>query len=620
MKKIFLKTPAYFIAAMIFITSCNNNTGSVNQNSQVSQETLDSVKTNEESLNQSLNWVWAKGATGTIKSGGILTKEGKSLITDSKGNVYVVGDFHGSTIEFDNVVSNSIGDGTWNTFFTKYDAKGNVIWVKIIKEYDATKIAIDSKDDIYISCDGHFISKYNSDGEKIWEKSTTMSSISIAVKSPNSFYAVGTSNYPNCSVLKYDSEGNILWSKELQPIVKEGEYNGGVQATVATDDLGNIYIAGGFSSAQLKFENTLLNMVGSKHGEMESTNGFIIKCDSNATCIWAKNLGIEGSYNLTDFEQVAVDNNRNIYIAGFSLMYDRGILTIGKKSYSSDLIYLIKYDKDGNVLWSKSPSGCFNNTRPNNLVVNKFGNIYLTGCSWCQTLSFGQYEEHASEGNLSFIAKYNSNGDELCTKSIVNVLGSKDKVISRCNDLATDISGNVFITGNYEGGGLQFGNTKLPEPSRDCSFFIAKLNTATAQSVSSSKENSETQKSETNSNSINSTKSFSDVQLTLTDASLKKAKLYLGEPDKYEFGFGHVTKGFAIYYDRVTDGNNSPKHLVLFLRMNGNQWGNSALIEEIYCVEDNQKICFGIHCIKIKNRKIYTNALDLINDEGYEMY
>jgi hypothetical protein len=52
--------------------------------------------------------------------------------------------------------------------------------------------------------------------------------------------------------------------------------------------------------------------------------------------------------------------------------------------------------------------------------------------------------------------------------------------------------------------------------------------------------------------------------------------------------------------------------------MNGNQWGNDSGIEEIYAVDENEKTCFGIHCLKIKNKEIYTNALDLIVDRGYK--
>lgn len=102
------------------------------------------------------------------------------------------------------------------------------------------------------------------------------------------------------------------------------------------------------------------------------------------------------------------------------------------------------------------------------------------------------------------------------------------------------------------------------------------------------------------------------------DGSLKKAKLYLGDPDKYEYTFGHETKGFAVYYNIVDNQNGEPKHLVLFLRIEGNQWGNSAKIEEIYSVQENEEACFGIHCIKIENQIIYTNAHNLIRSRGYE--
>ena len=128
--------------------------------------------------------------------------------------------------------------------------------------------------------------------------------------------------------------------------------------------------------------------------------------------------------------------------------------------------------------------------------------------------------------------------------------------------------------------------------------------------------NNNSQSQNTNSYDSNSMKQFRDIQITLMDASLKKAKIYLGEPDKYEYAFGHISKGFALYYNIVANQNGSPKHLVLFLRMNGNQWGDDAMVEEIYEVDDYEKACFGIHCIEIKNRTIYTNALGLI-DKGY---
>ena len=114
------------------------------------------------------------------------------------------------------------------------------------------------------------------------------------------------------------------------------------------------------------------------------------------------------------------------------------------------------------------------------------------------------------------------------------------------------------------------------------------------------------------------TKPFDEIQLTLTDATLKKAKIYLGEPDKYEYFFGHITKGFAIYYNRVANQDGKPKHLILFLRKNPMGTNHEKKIEEIYSIEDNEKACFGIHCIMIKNQIIYTNVPYLIQNEGYQ--
>lgn len=121
-----------------------------------------------------------------------------------------------------------------------------------------------------------------------------------------------------------------------------------------------------------------------------------------------------------------------------------------------------------------------------------------------------------------------------------------------------------------------------------------------------------------NKNSENeNTKPFDEIQLTLTDATLKKAKIYLGEPDKYEYYFGHITKGFAIYYNKVANQGGKSKHLILFLRKNPMGTNHEKKIEEIYSIEDNEKACFGIHCIMIKNQIIYTNVPYLIQNEGY---
>ncbi len=68
------------------------------------------------------NVLWAKSSTGTS------TDVGCGVSTDGIGNVYLTGYFNSSLISFDSdTITNA---GYWNIFLTKYDASGNVIWVK----------------------------------------------------------------------------------------------------------------------------------------------------------------------------------------------------------------------------------------------------------------------------------------------------------------------------------------------------------------------------------------------------------------------------------------------------------------------------------------------------------
>jgi len=103
-------------------------------------------------------------------------------------------------------------------------------------------------------------------------------------------------------------------------------------------------------------------------------------------------------------------------------------------------------------------------------------NVYICGFSRCESLLFGKFNETAQNGNLSFIVKYNQNGDVLCTKSLENIASSDNKVTSNCNKVITDDLGNVFITGYYKDGRLRFGKSTLSEQQQmGESFFIAKL-------------------------------------------------------------------------------------------------------------------------------------------------
>jgi hypothetical protein len=185
----------------------------------------------------------------------------------------------------------------------------------------------------------------------------------------------------------------------------------------------------------------------------------MIKCDASGNVIWSKNRGQSDRYNYTHFTFLALNKEGDVYLTG-----------------QADDAFLTKYDKGGNEKWTKNILNCNKmNHRINSISINNYGNIYVCGFSWCESITFGQFNESAINGNLSFIVKYNSKGEVLSTKSLENLPNQNNKVISNCNGIASDNSGNVFITGNYEDGGLRFGNTTLSEQQFNKSFFLAKL-------------------------------------------------------------------------------------------------------------------------------------------------
>lgn len=301
-----------------------------------------------------------------------------------------------------------------------------------------------------------------------------------------------------------------------------------------------------------------------------------------------------------------LDNNVG-YVVGGSI---EGSAAIPVDSYGS-----ILKTTNGGTTWIELKSGISNPL--NSVYFIDINNGYATGSDGAiiKTTNGGTTWTTLKSGtSIELTSTYFTN---INTGYVVGDNGTIIKTIDGGTTWVTLKSGKTNRLNS-----VYFLNTTIHEMQNDSNIVVNAENKDISNGSKTENDNKETSSSTTNStltnnNNSNSTKQFNEIQLTLTDASLKKAELYLGEPDKYEYGFGHLTKGFAIYYNKVSN-NGTPKHLILFLRMQGNQWGNNAEIEEIYSVEDGQKACFGIHCIMIKNQTIYTNALDLIYDRGYK--
>jgi hypothetical protein len=155
---------------------------------------------------------------------------------------------------------------------------------------------------------------------------------------------------------------------------------------------------------------------------------------------WAKGVG---GANDAYGRNAATDTSGNVYVTGaFNTQIVFGTTTLtgaGNKD-----IFLVKYNNTGNVLWAKRAGGS-NNDEAFGITTDKYGNVFVTGTFFSTTLAFGS-TTLTNPG--FFLTKYDPNGNLLWAKDAVG--RSFGHTAGNC--VATDTSGNVFVTGSYPAG------------------------------------------------------------------------------------------------------------------------------------------------------------------------
>ncbi len=445
---------------------------------------------------QTTNWVWAKKANGFISYDYVNTI-GSKLTNDLSGNIYASGNYYDSTLTFGTYTLTA--NTNYNNFFlAKYDSSGNVIWAKSpkVKSY-ATLYGIetDSNGNIYITgaysdslffdndtllCNigpqAFFLYKLDSNGNVLWSKSThntqgLVTGKGITIDKNNNVYVIGSFNsitpsfdgitlplngYYNLFIVKYNANGTVVWAKTQQSGITEGH-------DISNDSKGNIYCTGYFGSTPVTFGNTTL--VPSK-----SYEPFIAKVDSLGNFLWAK----KGNNIDNDNEgyHIATDSVGNSYIIGQyfndTISFDNIILT--NNGIVNDDFFIVKYDPNGNVIWAKH-EGSDNYDFANDIDIDKYGAIYVTGSYWTSNITFGTITLNSYGGKNLFIVKYNPLGQVVWAKRSSGTGGNNNY----SNGICIDNNMSVYIQGGFSNSSLYFNSTILNNPANQTEFYISKL-------------------------------------------------------------------------------------------------------------------------------------------------
>ena len=362
-----------------------------------------------------LDWAGSLGGSGDDR--------GNAMVTDPAGNCYTTGSFEGSA-DFDPGPGQYIltSQGQDDIYVQKSDKNGN--FIRAISMGGAgdqdrgESIAIDNNDHIYVT--GSFEGTVDFD------------------PGPGSHFLTshGGSDF---FVLKLDADANFVWAVNIGG---EGyEYS----RFITTDHSGGVIITGSMNSFSADFDP------GPGTHFLSMTEGviFILKLDSAANFIWAKNMGgmISTDY-FTWGRSVCLDNQQNIYATGvFGGVsdFDPGNGTYNLTSHGNNDAFILKLDVNGNFIWAKNV-GSTGDDRGESIKTDLSGNLYICG-SFRNTADFdpGPADfELTSEGQSDiFILKLDASGNFIWARS----MGSWD--YDYANSLAIDAYNDIYITGGF---------------------------------------------------------------------------------------------------------------------------------------------------------------------------
>jgi hypothetical protein len=363
------------------------------------------------------NYVYAK------RMGDVNSQEGRSITVDASGNAYVTGNFSGS-VDFDpgNGTVNLTTTGGLDIFFAKYDASGNYVYAKGMgstfgPDY-GEDITVDASGNVYITGSFYGIVDFDPGAGTVNLTSAGGNDIFLA---------------------KYDALGNYVYANRMGGSSEDG------CSGIALDGSNNAYITGNFqSTADFDPGAGTANLTSAGASDI-----FLAKYDASGNYLYAKRMG---GTNSDVSNSIAIDASGNAHITGYhngTADFDPGAGTVNLTTFAGHYnIFLAKYDASGNYVYAKSMGGTSNESYGYSIATDASGNAYITGNFQGTT----DFDPGAGTANLVsaggvdiFLARYDASGNYVYAKRMGSTANDYG------NSVATDGSGNAYITGLFQG-------------------------------------------------------------------------------------------------------------------------------------------------------------------------
>ena len=337
---------------------------------------------------------------------------------DSFGNIYVVGAFYGA-------VDLDPGNGedwhyspNYGDYINKFDRYGDLIWART---WDTNgdlpffvDITIDNSSNLFVT--GGFRETVDFDPGPGFDIRT----------------AAGISHDADIFISKFDINGNYVG------VITFGGDSQDEGYAISASDSG-VYTTG--------LIHETVDFDPGPGEDKHSGSAYICRYDTNLNLVWAWAFGIYNNDRVFS-EDVLVDNSGNVFwVGGFDgeVDFDPGPGEDIHYAHGSETdAFLGKFDCDGNYEWTRTWGTASNSS----VSLNESGNIFVAG-AFSGTVDFDpspSVYEITSNGECdAYLSSFDTDGNFYWVRS----WGGENQ--ESCQSLYSDVAGNIYITGFFQG-------------------------------------------------------------------------------------------------------------------------------------------------------------------------